>query len=86
MISNLVYHTDYSIREVLCDSFGIDTLSMNKFVSYTCRTDIHLDHAARARFDCGDRAACTEGTRIDVIQQITSWIGQFIDNHYHRAG
>ncbi|KZP12348.1 WD40 repeat-like protein [Athelia psychrophila] len=36
--------------------------------------DFHLDHAIRARFDCGDRVACTEGTRVDVIQQIDTWI------------
>ncbi|KZP22956.1 hypothetical protein FIBSPDRAFT_1043298 [Athelia psychrophila] len=36
--------------------------------------DFHLDHAIRARYDCGERVACTEGTRVDVIQQIDTWI------------
>ncbi|KZP12036.1 WD40 repeat-like protein [Athelia psychrophila] len=35
--------------------------------------DFHLDHAVRAQFDCGDRVACTEGTRADVIKEIGTW-------------
>lgn len=39
--------------------------------------DIHLDHAARASFDCKDRTPCTERTRIDVIEKINTWTGLY---------
>ncbi|KZP30699.1 WD40 repeat-like protein [Athelia psychrophila] len=35
--------------------------------------DIHLEHSVRARFDCKGRTACTEQTRIDVIEKIETW-------------
>ncbi|KZP23423.1 hypothetical protein FIBSPDRAFT_456450 [Athelia psychrophila] len=34
---------------------------------------IHLEQSVRARFDCKGRTACTERTRIDVIDMIETW-------------
>ncbi|KAF7967583.1 hypothetical protein HWV62_33747 [Athelia sp. TMB] len=43
-------------------------------VLVTVEPEFYLDHVAMAQFDCGNRIACTEGTRIDVIWQIMRWI------------
>ncbi|KAF7972841.1 hypothetical protein HWV62_16950 [Athelia sp. TMB] len=34
----------------------------------------HLDHVPMARFDCGDRVACTTGTRQPVLERVEIWI------------
>lgn len=45
-------------------------------------TDFHLDRAITAQFDCGDRVACTEGTRADVINDIRIWTRQYHGAYY----
>ncbi|KAF8586854.1 hypothetical protein K439DRAFT_1659436 [Ramaria rubella] len=41
--------------------------------------DGHAPHAVLARYDCGDRVPCLDGTRKDIIDQIQNWIGQDSD-------
>ncbi|KAF8573688.1 hypothetical protein K439DRAFT_1624880 [Ramaria rubella] len=41
--------------------------------------DGHAPHAVFARYDCGDRVPCLDGTRTDIIDQIKKWIGQDSD-------
>ncbi|KAF8587953.1 WD40 repeat-like protein [Ramaria rubella] len=39
-------------------------------------TDGHAPHAVFARYDCGNRVPCLDGTRSDIIDQIKKWIDQ----------
>lgn len=42
-----------------------------------CIKDLYVAHAVRARFDCGDRTACAEGTRINVFEAINTWSREY---------
>ncbi|KZP27506.1 hypothetical protein FIBSPDRAFT_928039 [Athelia psychrophila] len=54
---------NFNDQRVFHDGYGVEILQSINF----------LDRAVNARFDCGDRVACTEGTRVSVIQEISTW-------------
>lgn len=58
-------HAERGLCEVLPDGRGDEILKSVNF----------LNHAAKARFNCWDRVACTDGTRVGVMQEIVTWIG-----------
>lgn len=57
------------------DILGMRRNLVGVSISSSILADFHLDHAPKARFDCGDRVACTVGTRLSVLEQIDVWTG-----------
>ncbi|KAF7976476.1 hypothetical protein HWV62_6745 [Athelia sp. TMB] len=69
-------HYEHSLQHGIIPALTAQSSDCNKSEGLTRdpTSAIHIHHAVRAQFNCGDRVTCTEGTRAELISKLNRWI------------